>query len=254
MATLPLLTASGTVSDAQYTQTVSSSATASSAADASFVFTENVTSTATAASTATNGSDIDVDAESRAVASSNADGTIAVYTISVASSATASSTGGDPAIGAQCLSINAVGGVSRYVGFGFNSFAKIGDSYYATSGDGLFKLGGDKDDGADIISLVALPITDYKSPMIKRIPSLVLTVDTEEANLSVVASVDEGTKYTYKAITGGRDKSTQRADTGKGLRGVFWAWDIFNPNGEAFRLLDAKPSEVLKSNNRMIPR
>lgn len=176
------------------------------------------------------------------------------YTISVSSSATAASTGSDPSLGAQTLAVNGAGGVSRYVGFGFNSYAKIGDSYYATSADGLFKLGGDKDEGADIISLVALPVSDYGSPMVKRVLALALTVETEAANLSVNASVDEGQKYTYQAVVGGRDKSIQRADTGKGLRGVFWAFDIFNPSGDAFRLMQAKPTEILKSHNRMTQR
>src|SRR3546814_15241677 len=58
---------------------------------------------------------------------------------------------------------------SRYENWPFHSMVRIGDHYYATSDEGLFRLAGDADGGAEIHCMLVTGKTDFGSAQHKSV-------------------------------------------------------------------------------------
>ena len=89
------------------------------------------------------------------------------------------------------------GGFTRYEGFNFNSYAKIGDSYYGCAEDGIYQLDGDTDSGEPIRAMVSFGKQDFGTSAFKHISNAYIGVSsTGKLVLRVIA---EGESYDYVA-------------------------------------------------------
>lgn len=76
------------------------------------------------------------------------------------------------------LSFNAdSGAVSRYEGFEFSGFLRVGSSMFGITGSGLHELGGDTDDGVPIVSRIDTDTLSPAGEMLTRIDRMTLGFD-----------------------------------------------------------------------------
>ncbi len=126
------------------------------------------------------------------------------------------------------------GGTTRYEGFNFNSYAKIGHRYYGCRSDGIYQLDGDSDGGQPIRSMVSFGKQNFGSSARKRITNAYVGVSGQgRLFLKVMA---EGREYTYTARSYDERIQIQRFDTGKGLVANWLEFELYNADGEDFEL------------------
>lgn len=126
------------------------------------------------------------------------------------------------------------GGFTRYEGFDFNSYAKIGGAYFGCKEDGIYQLDGQTDVGAPIRSMVSFGKQDFGSSALKRITNAYVGVSGEGRLFLKV--MGEGQEYTYAARSYDEALQVQRFDTGKGLRVNWLEFELYNADGEDFEL------------------
>lgn len=129
--------------------------------------------------------------------------------------------------------------VSRYAGFDFNSFVQIGGRYYAASDAGIFELGGENDDGAEIEGYILTGRAQQGTDRRTSVP--ILYVTGRSAGVLHVRVIDEdGAEYDYTTERAlGNVPSRERVKFGRGHRMTFWRYRIGNERGEDFELTDA---------------
>lgn len=116
--------------------------------------------------------------------------------------------------------------------YAFNSYAKIGDTYYAAGPTGLVQI----DVGnLDITTPIAAKITtgeeDFGVAEMKRISDVYLTMRASD-NVLIRIYPDEQAPYEYLIQPLAVDTIMQRrALIGKGMRARHWLFDIENTNG-----------------------
>lgn len=111
------------------------------------------------------------------------------------------------------------GAVTRYSGFGFSSFCRVGHDLYATRRDGLYKVGGSTDNGELLSCLVDFAADDQGSPRTKRMENIFLGITTDGRALAKLTD-DTGREIKYRLIQ--RDSSEARIDPAKGVSSRFW--------------------------------
>lgn len=132
-------------------------------------------------------------------------------------------------------SVRPDGASTSYSGFGFNSFARIGDAVFAAGEDGLYELGGDDDAGVPIEARVALGQRDFGSSLLKHISNAYLSVGSDGA-MVVQVRLPDGSTYSYPARRGDAQMRTQRVDFGRGLRATYFDLELRNQAGGDFEL------------------
>lgn len=125
-------------------------------------------------------------------------------------------------------------GSTRYEGFDFNSYAKIGDSYFGCRADGIYQLDGDTDAGDPIRAMVSFGKQDFGTSMLKRITNAYIGVSS--AGRMFLRVIAEGQEYTYAARSADESLQVQRIDTGKGLRVNYLEFELYNEDGNDFEL------------------
>lgn len=123
---------------------------------------------------------------------------------------------------------------SRYEDYSFNSYAVIDGVAFGANSDGLFRLTGADDAGQPIRASVNFGSTNFRSQQIKRPENAYLGVSST-GTLYLRVTVN-GQQYLYEARRSDNFMTTQRVDLGKGLRGVYTAFEIYNHDGCDFEL------------------
>jgi hypothetical protein len=125
-------------------------------------------------------------------------------------------------------------GTTRYENFGFNSFAKIGANYYGVKTDGLYRLEGATDAGAQIPAAVNLGKSDFGTSLQKSLDQCYVGVASNGA--VVLKVVADGQTYLYTARSSSANLDTQRIDLGRGFKANFYELELQNSTGGAFEL------------------
>ena len=134
----------------------------------------------------------------------------------------------------QVWVVSEAGQSSRYEGYDFNSFAKLGARYYGVRADGLYLLEGADDDGQPIRASIGLGTQDFGTSAFKRMASCYLGLSSSgTAYLKVIAN---GEEYLYAARSDDPYMATQRVDIGKGIRANYMTFELYNSNGCDFEL------------------
>jgi hypothetical protein len=137
--------------------------------------------------------------------------------------------------------------VSEYTNFPFNSFASLrfgGKAVTLMAGpDGIYKMGGDTDDGAPIKAAVRLGLTDFGTTTLKRVSNGFIGYTSDGALKLVVVTTDGGRKKEnwYGLKPRAADSPVDgRFDIAKGLTARYWGWAVENIDGADFSLDDLK--------------
>lgn len=114
--------------------------------------------------------------------------------------------------------------VSRYTGYGFNSFATINGKHYGAKADGIYLLEGATDAGQDIPVGMVLGKLDFGTAKHKRVENVYVGVSATKALYLKVTA--EGQTYTYQARSVSPKLQQQRFDPGQGLRANFFEFEL----------------------------
>lgn len=137
--------------------------------------------------------------------------------------------------------------VSRYLRYGFDSFAQIGGHYFGVAEDGVYLLEGNTDAGQRIEARVGTGLLDLGAKELKHVSAVYLDTASEGV-LSVRVQAGEQ-QYTYQARRASQYNAQQRVDTGRGLRATHYSFELLN-SGADFEL-DSMDVNATKSARRI---
>lgn len=139
------------------------------------------------------------------------------------------------------------GAVSRYLRYGFDSFAQIGGHYFGVAEDGVYLLGGNTDAAQPIQARAGTGLLDLGAKELKHVSAVYLDAASDGVlSVRVQAGAQQ---YTYKARRASAYNAQQRVDTGRGLRATHYSFELLN--GGADFELDAMDVNVVKSARRI---
>jgi hypothetical protein len=139
--------------------------------------------------------------------------------------------------------------LTEYQAYGYNSFAKIGDSYYAASPSGIFELAGNTDNGAEISAAVTLKNDNFGDSRLARMAGAYLSADIAD-DLRFGVNVN-GNTYQYEVPADGvRGLVSRRIDTVKGEKALYWQMAVSNVGGADFTISAIEP--VIKKLGRRV--
>jgi hypothetical protein len=113
----------------------------------------------------------------------------------------------------------ATGAVTRYSGFGFSSFCRVGTDLWATRADGLYKIGGETDNGELLSYLIDFAADDQGTARTKRLENIFLGISTD-GRVYARLKDDFGREQSYRLIQ--RDSSEARIEPAKGASSRYW--------------------------------
>lgn len=123
---------------------------------------------------------------------------------------------------------------STFENFAFTGFGVIAGQAYGVREDGLFVLDGDTDDGAPIRASVSFGKQDFNTKTLKNMSRAYVGASTTgKMYLKIIA---EGKEYIYAARDGSSELQQQRFDVGRGIKGNYFTFELFNKSGGAFEL------------------
>lgn len=139
------------------------------------------------------------------------------------------------------------GAVSRYLRYGFDSFAQIGGHYFGVAEDGVYLLEGNTDAGQRIEARAGTGLLDLGAKELKHVSAVYL--DTASDGVLSVRVQAGQQQYTYQARRASQHNAQQRVDTGRGLRATHYSFELLN--GGADFELDSMDVNVAKSARRI---
>ena len=111
------------------------------------------------------------------------------------------------------------GAVTRYVGFEFDGFCRVGMETFAFRSDGLYRIGGSSDAGQAINMLIDFANEDLGTTQSKRVGNLFLGLETD-GDVAVRMTGDDERENTYRAY---KRRSEFRADLARGVKSRHWS-------------------------------
>lgn len=112
----------------------------------------------------------------------------------------------------------ATGAVTRYSGYDFKGFLQVDLDSYAYRPDGVYRIGGQTDNGEALQALIDFAADDFGSGATKRGESIYFGLTTDGQAVAKVTQ-DNGQQYVYR-IEG--QSPTMRARLGRGLDSKLW--------------------------------
>lgn len=129
---------------------------------------------------------------------------------------------------------------TQYENFPFNSFAELGGRYFAAADDGIYLLGGEDDDGEAIRARLRIGLSNLGTGKEKRMPAMYWGYRADgDLVLKVVTTEPSGEKVeNWYALRprGAGDMREGRVQIGRGLKSVYWDFEVANIDGADFEL------------------
>lgn len=139
------------------------------------------------------------------------------------------------------------GGMTRYDGYDFNSFAKVGDRYYGAKADGIYRLEGPDDAGTDIASKVNFGNLNFGSVERKALPYVYMGVASDGSLRLKVVAEETGSNgrpvrntYYYTVRDNTELLKAHRFELGRGLRASYYDLEIQSVGGTAFDISEVE--------------
>ena len=120
--------------------------------------------------------------------------------------------------------------VSEYKDFPFNSFAYFNGQYLGANSNGIFVLGGNKDNGKDIAASIELPPVDFGEGFIKRAREAWFTYRAD-GQLTLVIRLDEHETWESALELAGIKSHEERVKIARGIKNRFLGFGIRNEAG-----------------------
>jgi hypothetical protein len=117
---------------------------------------------------------------------------------------------------------------STYKEFDFNSYGLAGGKYYGGKSDGIYRLGGDSDNGVDISSRIKTGVNDFGSTQAKRLLTL-FTNCMLDNDITIKVQGDDGIEYSYTGaalINNAGLFHNIKTEIGKGMQSRYWSLAI----------------------------
>lgn len=151
----------------------------------------------------------------------------------------------------EVFSMSLSGGTTRYEGYEFNSYMRIGGKCYGANAEGLFLLEGDDDDGRPIAASFGFGQQDFGSPQLKTASYCYLGAAAGAMSLNVQALLNgKPAAYDYPARGHGQTMREVRFDLGRGLRSTYLTPTFSNIDGAPFEV-DSVRFVINESNRRI---
>lgn len=144
------------------------------------------------------------------------------------------------------------GGMTRYEGYDFNSFAEVDGRYYGAKSDGIYLLEGRDDDGQTVRARVNFGRRNFGTMNHKALPEVYVGMAASGATyLRVTAVVTNSAgrpveqTFDYRVRDNTEVLKTHRFEPGRGLRATFYELELI-ADGEVFDLesIDFQPIEL----------
>lgn len=128
--------------------------------------------------------------------------------------------------------------LTKYTGYNFNSYAKIGERYYGAGADGIYLLEGEDDAGTDIVAKARTAVFDFGSAFQKRVPRAYLGIRGDgEVYLKTILDEDDEKWYRVQAVES--TFKNRRVKLGRGTEASYWQFELSNEeDGSFFELQD----------------
>lgn len=138
---------------------------------------------------------------------------------------------------------------SKYKGWNFNSFSKVGEKYYGCSSDGIYLLDGDTDNGELIKSVISTGNVKLSGGLQSRISKAYLIVKNN-GKLIISVAGDDSRVYNYTLSKYNEYMDEARVDIGKGLKSVVWRFELCNVDGSNFEIDNLAVYPLILTNRR----
>lgn len=134
-------------------------------------------------------------------------------------------------------------GSTRYEGYDFDGFAKVGDAYYGIKPDGIYRLEGPDDNGTQVPARVNFGNLSFGTMARKALPYVYVGMASNgDTYLKVTA---DGQTYTYRVRDNTELMKAHRYELGRGLRASFYDIELV-ADGTVFDLhnIEFQPIEL----------
>lgn len=121
---------------------------------------------------------------------------------------------------------------TQYLNWEYNSAVKFGRTYLGASAAGLFKIGGDTDNGQPITAFLETGATDLGLEHNKRLRFVYIGMKCS-GNLLLEIMVDGGAWRSY-TIAGGPTRQNVSVPIGRDGAGRYWTFRLSNVDGVPF--------------------
>ena len=136
---------------------------------------------------------------------------------------------------------------TEYTEFPFNSYARIGGSYFAASSDGLYLLGGGSDSGVNIEAHILTGMLDFGGHMMSRTPRMYFDFSGDSGLAVSVYTSTDGLRrteaFTLSLPTAPVDRSAC-LPLGRGLPSHFWQYRVSNVTGGSLEFTRCAPHVI----------
>lgn len=123
------------------------------------------------------------------------------------------------------------GGHAAFTNYKFNGMFKIGGKFFATSESGLFEITGQEDNGNEIESYVATPLTDFGTMKLKSVPDVYIHMRSDgESQFRLVTDEDTDRSAYVLSYDERGGVHRRRKQLHKGIKGTNWQVEIKNKN------------------------
>ncbi len=120
-------------------------------------------------------------------------------------------------------------GTSQYTNYDFSSLIRFGDVYLGCNKNGIFRLGGDADDGEEIKGWVKTGNVDFGISNPKKVRAGYLGyMSTEEIDVTLEA--EDGSSYTAR-LRKGTELQGKKFPVSRNVKGRFVSCKIENTHG-----------------------
>lgn len=132
-------------------------------------------------------------------------------------------------------------GPALYTNFPINSFIPLNGKLYGCTDQGIVRLSGKKDNGADIDTRIRSGISNYDESCLKRYPKFKITLRCEGL-MELAVKIDERKEVVYEvaAREGQQGIHTKTVPLAKGARGHSVQWELRNVQGADFDLQESE--------------
>lgn len=144
--------------------------------------------------------------------------------------------------------------VSQYDNYSFNSFCKIGDTYFGASSSAIYSLGGEDDNGTDIDAIFALVLSDWGVSNVKRIRKIYVGYETD-GDITVKVKNDNDNERSYTMEYNLYDRQNGNVvNVGRDGIGRYWLIRLDNVDGCDFAIdsIEVLPTILNSRKSRLL--
>jgi hypothetical protein len=126
-------------------------------------------------------------------------------------------------------------GTTQFVNYPFKSLCVFNDRILAAGPDGLFAIGGNKDNGGDIEAYAKLPTTDLGSSNQKRIRKMFVGYESD-GNIDITVQVDERPGHDFRLSPTSSYQHGAELNGRRDQKGRYLSFTIKNIDGSDFSI------------------